>query len=290
MRIKNIDFITPYTYVNNKVVLSKSYSQTLTLQDGSIVNLSSNVGIRENQEDCLAVSENNGYVLLLVADGMGGLAKGEEASFHVSSVIKSWFESLSIDNLGHLHELYIDDKLTTIIKLMQEKILPPNCGTTLNMSIIGPKKTFIVNIGDSRVYSIKNKNIELITRDDSMAFIMYHPRTSNQRDALRFYKDNNIISNCITTGYLPVIVTKEIKNEEYDILCHVTDGVSDILAEKQINRYSQSKTPAQKLVESAVTSKIVYNDFYLPYDEAKFAKCISPKDNATALVYTKKRK
>ena len=79
-----------------------------------------------------------------------------------------------------------------------------------------------------------------------------------------------------------------INNEDYDILFHTTDGVSDILSESEIEELSQSPNPALNLVNSSVFMPRIQGEYHLK--DNRYQEYINPgKDNATAIVYTKKR-
>lgn len=284
MKIKNLSFLTPSTS-SDKIILEKDYSQKFIISDGSYINLSSNIGPKRNQQDSIAVAENNGYILMLVADGVGGLEKGEEASYIIAKTIKEWLESQSKESLDQLNEIKLKDILTELITYTREKILPKDAGTTLNMSIVGPQNTLIVNIGDSRAYSIKDKKINLRTIDDSLAFSIFKPTTEEERDKIRFYRKNNIITNVIKKSTPPKVNVTTIENEEYDILCHLTDGVSDVLSEEIIRICLLKEKPALSLVQESINKEPEYT----PYISSEFFEYVSPHDNASAVVYTKKR-
>ena len=249
------------------------------------ITLASNKGPRLEQEDTVAVREHHGYILLLVADGVGGQTNGNEASYITASKIQKWFGSLKRKQLDDLNENNIKIYLTKIINEMKDSFFPRNGGTTLNMSIIGPQKTIIINIGDSRAYRIKDNEISLITKDNSHAFRELNPQTKEERDNIRYYRFNNIITNCIEMKSIAKINIYSINNGDYDILCHMTDGVSDILTEDKIKECCLSKKPAKTLVEKSVSSLPEYQNQNNP----DFTNCIEPHDNASAVVYTKKR-
>ena len=98
------------------------------------------------------------------------------------------------DTLKVLSDKTLEYVLNALVYLISSSI-PSRCGSTVNMSIIGPNETLIVNVGDSRTYSIKNGNISLRSRDDSLVFRNLNPQTREDRDRLRFHKRNNIITN-----------------------------------------------------------------------------------------------
>ena len=77
----NLVFMTDMKIIDNKkIVLDKEYSQVFKLSDNSEISISSTVGLtRCEQEDSLLVITKGKYILMLVADGMGGLNNGEGA-------------------------------------------------------------------------------------------------------------------------------------------------------------------------------------------------------------------
>lgn len=287
--LKNsLKFLTPLSNVSNKnLILDKKYSQYLMLEEGSTITLSSDVGYRDNQEDSMAVAKKDDIILLLVADGMGGMQSGEIASYNLAKYILEWFESTDKETVQTINKTQLKNILLKTI-LFSSMEMPEKSGTTLNMSLILPDKTFIINVGDSRTYTLKDGEITLQTRDDSYAFEYLQPNSREERDKIRFYKQNNIITRAITPPSFPKLTINTIQNDEYDAICHITDGVSDILSESEIEEFIQTPHPANNLVSNSVYQKTIYGTYYKTDDS--FAKAIHPgKDNATAIVYTKKR-
>lgn len=285
MKINKLSFITPIEKIaDKKIVLQKSYTLDYQLPKGISLSIASNIGNRDSQQDCIAITSNGKYTLLLVSDGIGGMEEGEQASYSTAKIIKKWLETEEKEVLKKLNEKTLEDILNALMYLISTNI-PKLSGATLNMSIICPDKTLIVNIGDSRTYTIKNGKITLRTKDDSLVFKKFNPQTETDRNRLRFHKDNNILTNSITRDAFPTIRITSIKNEDYDIICHVTDGVTDFLPEHLISSYSKLSNPASVLVRKSTKGIPIYN--YT--DDKELKKCIEPgEDNATAIVYTKK--
>lgn len=286
MELKNkISYITPkIEFLSKKIILNDSYSQEFQLSDGNYIEVASDIGKRKNQQDSLTIAENSGYVLLLVADGVGGFENGELASYTTANIINKWFMSEYKETLKVLSSKTLEDVLNALIYLISSNI-PSHSGSTINMSIIGPNDTLIVNIGDSRTYSIKNGIISIRSKDDSLVFKNLNPQTREERDRLRFHKRNNIITNSISKNTYPNIKISTINNDEYDILIHLTDGVSDYLDEQKICTYANQDNPAKKLVYNTVNGRIIYNNNY----SEEYRELIYPgEDNSTAIVYSKK--
>lgn len=286
MKIENISFITPTKKISqNKIVLSRAYSQELKFQDRANIYIASHFGNREDQQDCIAITQNDNYILLLVSDGIGGLSKGENASYITAKIIKKWFDNEDKNELKKINSKNLEEVLNGLIYLISKQI-PLSSGSTLNMSIIGPETTLIANIGDSRTYTIKKDKINLETFDDSLVFLKYNPQTEEERNKLRFHKQNNIITNSITNQAYPDIKITTISNDNYDIICHLTDGITDYLTEKEIKTYSTTSNPASTLIHKCINGMPIHSHIV----DENYKQIIYPgSDNASAIIYSKKR-
>ena len=286
MSINNLSFITPSSILGRKLELDKKYSKYLILKDESCLSFASDIGNREKQQDSIAVCQKDNVTLLLVADGMGGLSFGEEASYITAKTIKQWFQITNTQYLNTMTEETLKNEIYSLIHIILSTT-SYNSGTTLNMSLITNKKTLIVNIGDSRTYTLKDGKISLITKDDSQVFEILKPETTEQRDKLRFHNQNHLITNAISRKKFPRVRVTTLKNEDYDIICHMTDGISDILSESTIEELCQSPNGALTLVGSSIYGSRIRGEYHLTDDQ--YTEYIQPgKDNATAIVYTKK--
>ena len=193
----NLVFMTDMKIIDNKkIVLDKEYSQVFKLSDNSEISISSTVGLtRCEQEDSLLVITKGKYILMLVADGMGGLNNGEGASYSLVNTIKKYFSYEKEEYLRILDDILLEEVMYLIIEDVVSKIRCDS-GTTLSMALVLDDVTYIVNIGDSRIYSLNNNIFRFITKDDSEGFDRFNPRNRQDRDKLRFYRYNNLITNC----------------------------------------------------------------------------------------------
>ena len=140
---------------------------------GKTMSAASNVGRRENQEDSVLIlehKENKNIKLLAVADGVGGVENSEQASQYLLKELLIFFESTKAKYYNELE--YIKKALEQKILLANEEIIEKQIGkTTLSMAIVTEQETFIINIGDSRIYTYENSDLIQQTRDDSLVQI-----------------------------------------------------------------------------------------------------------------------
>jgi len=136
--------------------------------------------INKNNEDSFLCNNNEG--LFLVADGMGGHASGETASKLAVETVNEFViasranevtwpipyrKDLSIETNRLLAGTYLGN-----LKIKEASEKNPSMkgmGTTVSGAIIDGEDLSVINVGDSRVYRIRDKIIEQITIDHSLA-------------------------------------------------------------------------------------------------------------------------
>lgn len=264
---------------------------------------------RNNQEDSVIILEhplNNDFKLLAVSDGVGGNAGGELASSHIVAKLASWFENLNPNLYNDIEQVKtsLNNMLPYILKDLEA---PKEASATLSAVIIGKDKTLITNIGDSRVYSMKNQKIIQETIDDSIVQKMFETKAIPNKELIRFNRNSNIITNSISKQKESIEPSYSIiKNTSYDRIIAVSDGVTDCISEKELENLMMTKN--KEKMTSDIVNYAIQNDSYLkktidnlPKKEKRQAvkaiknnpdiymnKINGGKDNTTIAAYIKK--
>lgn len=264
---------------------------------------------RNNQEDSVIILEhplNNDFKLLAVSDGVGGNAGGELASSHIVAKLTSWFENLNPNLYNDIEQVKtsLNNMLPYILKDLEA---PKEASATLSAVIIGKDKTLITNIGDSRVYSMKNQKIIQETIDDSIVQKMFETKAIPNKELMRFNRNSNIITNSISKQKESIEPSYSIiKNTSYDRIIAVSDGVTDCISEKELENLMMTKN--KEKMTSDIVNYAIQNDSYLkktidnlPKKEKRQAvkaiknnpdiyinKINGGKDNTTIAAYIKK--
>lgn len=270
---------------------------------------------RQNQEDSVLIlthPSNPKYKMLVVADGMGGHASGEKASYETVREMVDWFESIN-------PQFFSDDKRDELAKMWSEKLQDIDeaidskfhgAGTTFVGAIVGDTSTLIASVGDSRAYMVDN-NYELrqMTVDDNLDYrdwerkwgaVYVKSRSGktkatiekmlDEKDKVRFSVNSNVIMECVGLGegVEPRFVT--LPNTAYRTLMLFSDGVTDCLSDSQIMAITRSTKPsdlARAVVDMAITNVSKRPDLA---DNPKYRTTIvGGKDNATAAVYSRNK-
>jgi len=130
---------------------------------------STHIGTRESQQDYIDAGMGvNGVVFGIVCDGMGGLEGGEAAS---STAAQAMAAALINMDPGCDIPVFLAKQALHINKLVHD--LPfesedgNGAGTTIVAAVIVDKNLYWLAIGDSRIYIIRQNEIETVTRDHS---------------------------------------------------------------------------------------------------------------------------
>jgi len=190
---------------------------------------------RKLNEDSFCVAEDLG--LFLVADGMGGHAAGEVASQTAVEVIKNGLADwLKKGNLGQ-------ERFSRVIKLANQAVWEmaqkgsgmKGMGTTVAGILVDLKNGSFTtaNVGDSRVYRIRNNGIEQLSTDHSMVGLQLSMGLITKEEAKKStYK--NVITRAVGTAETVDVDSREEKIMAGDAILICSDGLSTLVEDEDI--------------------------------------------------------
>lgn len=195
--------------------------------------------IREINEDfCDAITGSSLMkAAYIIADGMGGHSAGEIASKmaveYISNKIKENEKDFSEDNIGE----FLNNVIKEANDAIYEKSKTPGpylgMGTTLIVAIFLSGNIYIGHVGDSRVYMIRNREIEQLTTDHSYVEELVKNGSLSRTEAEK-HPQKNIITRAIGCfeSVEADICTYEVHKDDIFILC--TDGLTNMLTDDRI--------------------------------------------------------
>lgn len=137
------------------------------------------IGIsKKTNQDSLAIkvveTKKGRIAFSIVCDGMGGLSKGELASKEVIMAFSDWFDNVLIDDINK--DGFSEERLVTqwndIIQSQNKRLGEYGeehgimLGTTVSAILLFENSYYIVHVGDSRVYCLTDKVLQL-TKDQT---------------------------------------------------------------------------------------------------------------------------
>jgi serine/threonine protein phosphatase PrpC len=201
---------------------------------------------RTQNEDCYLCNPDER--LFLVADGIGGQSWGEIASkMAISNIEEFVIRSRSEDitwPIPYRKELSLEQNRLLagatvanqkIRELANQKPLMKGMGTTLVGCIIEGNLLAIINIGDSRLYRIRDDRIEQITKDHTVAGVMERMGLLTKEEASG-NPQKHILTSAL--GIEPLSAIKvdvfpaEIREKDLYLFC--SDGLYDMLGDDEI--------------------------------------------------------
>lgn len=200
-------------------------------------------GRRENNQDSFSdLKLFPNLFFIAVADGMGGVAGGKQASESVlkccEKIIKEKYKENKITDLKQLLRKIFYESQKTIREEIKKKPELNGMGTTLTCVLIIDDKFVWGNLGDSRIYYYTNSELKLITKDHThiQEFIDENkaPLTQSMIDSYGNYLTRSIDGGTDEADIFPEDSEfSTLKNGEGFLLC--SDGLID---NKAINNAS----------------------------------------------------
>lgn len=219
--------------------------------------------IRDNNEDAIsyAVHKELDVVWMLIADGMGGHNAGEVASAMLVDQIKDAWGKVSITKQASWLT-WITEQLNTanlsILKQAKNTVGQQGMGTTGVLMVIENNKCHIGWVGDSRAYTLKNKNLVQETIDHTMLQELVNKGAISAETA-KNANTKNLLSQAIGVREKIVVDTATIAIESGDTIMLSTDGLHDYLTEQEINHYLSQFSTERDVCDDMVNQALAQN-------------------------------
>jgi putative serine/threonine phosphatase, family 2C protein len=204
-------------------------------------------GYREHNEDTIGCfqldlkdsSELPIYVLV-VCDGMGGGVRGKYASSLTVQAIKSIVGSITLSASDEdLNWLSLVQKEVSKgirkahMRLCAEYENKSTCATTCSVAIVQGSHYCTIQIGDTRVYELSSKGLDLKTEDDSWAFNKLKSGEMTEAE-IRVHKNRHMITKAVGVYRGFRLQESEVHTLKIGSGILVTsDGFSELLTEQK---------------------------------------------------------
>lgn len=222
--------------------------------------------VRKNNQDalytCAARISHNQFDqqigLFIVADGMGGHAKGEIASqLAIEATSNLIMGTIKAPNFSSKTEDDILEMIRTSIIKSQEVIVSQevDMGTTLTLALVIGNNAYIANVGDSRCYIRSKEGLKLITNDHSLVNRLVEIGQITEEEAKNHPQKNVLYKALGIAGNItPDIFTRQLEDNDTLLLC--SDGlwgcVEDPMLDSVLMDETDLNAKADKLIDLAM--------------------------------------
>jgi protein phosphatase len=206
------------------------------------------------------ISPSRGFVFL-VADGVGGVPGGKDASRTALNAI--------VDYVLRAMDLYVQldqDVEPEFLAELQRSVEQSHevvrqageadderigMATTLTMVCIRWPRGYLVHVGDSRCYMLRDGELRQLTKDQTMAQAMVDAGALSPDQAERSGLKHVLYSALGATRAEPMTATTDVRWNDVMLLC--TDGVTKHVSDDEIRdalrRCTSAETTAKELLQ-----------------------------------------
>lgn len=218
-------------------------AQSLTL----LVHGASDIGkVREQNQDsfCIGLPENEEQrrargKLLVLADGMGGLAHGGRASeIAAASVLETYYENPNDGEAADALVRAAEKANSDIFREAQSLPGGQPMGSTLTTIAFVEEGAVIAQVGDSRAYRISDgKEIEQLTRDHTLVQELAD-RGEIEPDSLHYLLNRNVLTRGLGLQddvEVDIVEVRDLVEGDTFLLC--SDGLYEVIADSEVQSH-----------------------------------------------------
>jgi PPM family protein phosphatase len=219
------------------------------------VGASTDVGmVRQGNEDNFFAEADEGRGVFVVADGMGGHAAGEVASEMAVQIIARHLlpmTSVKQDGAPELVGKAMQGANRAIYDRMLAETDKQGMGTTASVMFLSDHGYLIGQIGDSRVYLLRDGALIQITKDHSYVQEQVDAGLLTPEQA-RYHPYSNVITRCIGASdeVEADIYTGQARAGDVFLLC--SDGLTGMVDDRRLQQLLLARSGPGRIVDSLI--------------------------------------
>ena len=202
--------------------------------------------------------------MAFVADGVGGHAAGEEASrIALEAVARYVTQSMQCyyTSDSHQEHRFLEELTDSVMECHQQVTTeaesnPARQGmaTTLTLAIVVWPWAYVVQVGDSRCYQLRDGDLIQLTRDQTVAQELYDKGVLSTAEAMDS-KWAHVLASAIG-GPEATPVINRIAMQRDDVLMLCSDGLTGYVPEEQIRKRLVEMESSQQVAEALIADAL----------------------------------
>ena len=209
---------------------------------------------REQNEDSFLVSDELG--VFGVADGIGGLPYGDEASRLALDCVNHW----GTENGG----IHTEEDLRSAILYANETVCQEGTilsedtgiGTTVSMIVVKNDHVIVGNVGDSGCFLFRKGNVAKLTRDHTLAQEIYDQMAPGEKrpDVPDYF--HHSLTRCLgqTDDFKSDVYSYELEPGDRFVAC--TDGVTDLIDQDELHGMIFDTESPEEFIDQVIATAL----------------------------------
>lgn len=211
--------------------------------------------VRESNQDRLFTDPDHG--IYLVADGMGGLSRGDLAAQlvidHLPGLLVRRLRGIS-DLGGDLAQRAMSSAIIEVSTTVRNhQIGPQGMGATVVLAYMRDSMALIAWLGDSRAYLFHQKRLQRLTTDHCLAELLIQSGDLTPEQAVTHPTRTQLTRYVGMHGH-PEPETRAIPLAPSDRLLLCTDGVTTMIGDKDIEKILQNHPHPEEACRELTTT------------------------------------
>jgi protein phosphatase len=210
--------------------------------------------VRSGNEDSFFAEADSRRGVFVVADGMGGHAAGEVASeMAVQIVARALLQIESViapDAEGRAAQAMRDANRAIYDRMLAEND-KQGMGTTASVLVLSDDRYLIAQIGDSRIYMLRDGALVQITKDHSYVQEQVDAGLLTPEQA-RYHPYSNVITRCVGAGESvePDLYTGDVKSG--DVFLVASDGLTGMVDDRRLQQILLARSGPGRIVDTLI--------------------------------------
>jgi len=194
--------------------------------------------------------------MAMVADGVGGAAKGETASRvaltgiarYVSRSLRCYYRSEEGEDFSETLQQGARECHEELRRLAEEESEHRGMATTLTLFLSVWPRAYLLQVGDSRCYLLRNGELTQITRDQTMAQEMVDLGIMKPEQVAGTRLEHTLTSSIGGSHNQPTVTRFDMNWGHVLLLC--SDGLTRHVSDDRIREVLRSMTSARQACET----------------------------------------
>jgi serine/threonine protein phosphatase PrpC len=223
------DLVKARLFLGNADFEQEAY--TTELGEVAAVTIADHEKPRPNEDSAAIIPVNNKYLVLIVADGVGGMAGARRASNLTIKTIRKHIANIDESNGPRLRTAILDG-----IEAANKAVLNLGTGSasTLALAELGPGYVRTYHVGDSILLMCGQRGaLKLLTTPHSPVGFALEAGLINESEALQ-HDELNLIFNVIGSADMRIEIGSELPIAARDSLLLASDGLTDNVMQDEI--------------------------------------------------------